>query len=106
MAFLEIKKKEDERLKRIEELEKRIKKLGEPLEKQELEKPVDKKEEKIQTKNAKFSEFIKKEEPKEDKKIIEEVHNTIKEAVKSGTISIDTTVKSIMTSDVSSSHHK
>jgi CBS domain-containing protein len=112
MTLLKIKKKEDERLKRIEELEKRIKKLGEPSEQEKIEeklitekpkiKPVEKIEEKVQPKKVFFSELFKpKEEPKkEEKKIIEEVHKTVKEAVKNGTIAIETTAKDIMTTDV------
>jgi len=115
MAFLKVKKKENERLKRIEELEKRIEKLTEPSGSDKIEqkeqklktekpkaKPVEKKEEKIQPKKKFFSEFFehKKEPKKEEKKIIEEVHKTVKTAVKDGIIEIETTVKNIMTADV------
>ena len=37
MGLLKIKKKEDERLKRIQELEKRIQRLSEPLEERKVE---------------------------------------------------------------------
>jgi CBS-domain-containing membrane protein len=89
MEFLKIKKTGNDRIKRIEELEKRIKKIEET--------PSESNTKKI----SELTGLLKpKKETEKPEKILEEVHNAVKEAVEMGTIKIDTTVKDIMTAGV------
>jgi len=89
MDFLKIKKKGNGRIKTIEELEKRIKKIEEPSSGLN-----------ITEKKTMFMELLKQKEPVKLEKSLSEVHTAVKEAIEIGTIKIETTVKDIMTIDV------
>jgi len=81
-----------EMMERLNSMKERLKKRGDHVSKEKTSKKEDTKKPEEEKKS--------KEKPESQEKKMKEIHETVKDALKDGTIKIDTTVEEIMTKDV------